>query len=86
MHFAAEEHLMRQANYPGHPQHKEAHDKLVAQVQDYQCRFQGGDSSVTAEIAQFLMTDWLVKHILGMDELYAPYFKKAFSGAAAQNA
>ncbi|MDH4216656.1 MAG: bacteriohemerythrin [Gallionella sp.] len=86
MHFVAEEHLMRQANYPGHPQHKEAHDKLVAQVQDYQRRFQGCDSSVTAEIAQFLMTDWLVKHILGMDELYAPYFKKAFSGAAAQNA
>lgn len=86
MHFAAEEHLMRQVNFPGLAQHKEAHDGMVAKVQEFQRRFQGGDSSVTAEIAQFLMTDWLVKHILGMDELYAPYFKKAFAGTKDQNA
>lgn len=86
MHFAAEEHLMRQANFPGLPQHKEAHDKLVAQVQEFQRRFKAGDSAVTTEITQFLMTDWLVKHILGMDELYAPYFKTAFPNASGQNA
>jgi len=86
MHFAAEEHLMRQANFPGLPQHKEAHDRLVAQVQEYQRRYKEGDSTVTAEITQFLMTDWLVKHILGMDELYAPYFKNAFPEASGQNA
>lgn len=86
MHFAAEEHLMRQANFPGLPQHKEAHDRLVAQVQEYQRRYKEGDSTVTAEITQFLMTDWLVKHILGMDELYAPYFKTAFPEASGQNA
>lgn len=81
MHFAAEEQLMRQANFPGLPQHKEAHDRLVAQVQEFQRRYKEGDSAVTAEISQFLMSDWLVKHILGMDELYAPYFKKAFPDA-----
>jgi hemerythrin-like metal-binding protein len=82
MHFAAEERLMQQAGYPDLQSHKEAHEKLLAKVQDYQRRFQGGDRSVTAEISQFLMTDWLVKHILGMDELYAPYMKKTFSDAA----
>ncbi len=81
MHFAAEELLMRQANFPGLLQHKEAHEKLVAQVQEYQRRYREGDSAVIAEISQFLMSDWLVKHILGMDELYAPYFKKAFPDA-----
>lgn len=86
MHFAAEEQLMRQVNFPGLPQHKEAHDKMVAQVQEYQRRFKEGDGTITAEISQFLMTDWLVKHILGMDELYAPYFKTAFPGASGQNA
>jgi hemerythrin-like metal-binding protein len=86
MHFAAEEHLMRQANFSGYLQHKEAHEKLVAQVQDLQRRHKEGDSTVNTEISQFLMTDWLVKHILGMDELYAPFFKKAFSGATDQNA
>lgn len=85
MHFAAEEQLMRQANFPGLPQHKEAHDKLVAQVQEYQRRYEKGDRGVTAEIAQFLMTDWLVKHIIGMDELYAPYFKSAFPDAVDRN-
>jgi hemerythrin-like metal-binding protein len=86
MHFAAEEQLMRQANFPGVLQHKEAHDKLVAQVQELQRRYREGDSSVTTEISQFLMTDWLVKHILGMDELYAPYFKNAFSDVTSQGA
>jgi len=86
MHFAAEEQLMRQANYPGIAQHKEAHDRLIAQVQELQRRHSEGDSAVTAEISKFLMTDWLVNHILGMDELYAPYFKKAFPDAAGQNA
>lgn len=86
MHFAAEEKLMLQINYPGLLQHKEAHEKMVAQVQEFQRRFKAGDSTVTAEISKFLMTDWLVNHILGMDELYAPYFKKAFSDAKDQDA
>lgn len=86
MHFAAEEHLMSQANYPGLQQHKEAHNRLVAQVQEFQRRHKEGDSTVTAEITQFLMTDWLVKHILGMDELYAPYFKTAFPNTTGQDA
>jgi hemerythrin len=86
MHFAAEEHLMRQVGYPGLPQHKEAHGRLVAQVQEFQDRFRNGDRSVTADITQFLMTDWLVKHIIGMDELYAPYFKPASSRAADKGA
>lgn len=86
MHFGSEEHLMRQANFPGLPQHKEAHDRLVAQVQEFQRRFIEGDSTVTAEISQFLMTDWLVKHILGMDELYAPYFKTAFPDVTGEKA
>jgi hemerythrin-like metal-binding protein len=85
MHFAAEEHLMRQADFPGLQQHKEAHDRLVAQVQEFQRRYKEGDGNVTAEISQFLMSDWLVKHIIGMDELYAPYFKKAFPGAMDQD-
>ena len=78
MHFAAEEQLMRKANYPGVAQHKAAHDRLVEQVQELQRRHQAGDNTVNAEISKFLMTDWLVNHILGMDELYAPYFKAAF--------
>lgn len=81
MHFAAEEHLMHKAGFPGLAQHKKAHDRLVAHVEELQRRHREGDSSVTTEISQFMLKDWLLKHILGMDEMYAPYFKKAFSDA-----
>jgi hemerythrin-like metal-binding protein len=81
MHFAAEERLMHKADFPGLPQHKEAHDMLVAQVQELQRRHKQKDSALAVEISQFMLKDWLVKHILGMDELYAPYFKKAFPDA-----
>lgn len=78
MHFAAEEQLMRKAGFPGLAQHKKAHDGLVAHVEELQRRHREGDSSVTTEMSQFMLKDWLLKHILGMDEMYAPYFKKAF--------
>lgn len=81
MHFAAEEHLMRKAGFPGLMQHKKEHDWLVAQIVELQRRHKEGDRAVTTEISQFMMKEWLVKHILGMDELYAPYFKKAFPDA-----
>ena len=85
MHFAAEEELMRKADYPGVSQHKAAHDRLVEQVQELQRRHKAGDSTVNEEISKFLMTDWLVNHILGMDELYAPYFKSAFPNSTGQD-
>lgn len=86
MHFEEEEHLMSQVNYPDIEKHKEAHKKMLARVLEFQRRLKAGDSSVTAELSQFLMSDWLVKHILGTDELYAPYFKKAFADNTGQNA
>lgn len=78
MHFAAEEHLMHKAGFPGLPEHKAAHDTLVARVQEFRQRYMDGDRAVITEISQFMMRDWLVNHILVMDNLYAPYFKKAF--------
>lgn len=75
MHFAAEEHLMRMSCFPGMHEHKDAHDRLVNQVQELQRKHRRGDRAV---IKQFMMRDWLVNHILGMDDLYVPYFRKAF--------
>jgi len=72
---------MHKAGFPGLQQHKEAHDMLVAQVQELQRRHKQKDSAIATDISQFMLKDWLVKHILGMDELSAPYFKKAFLDA-----
>lgn len=74
-HFAEEEHLMRQHNYPGYERHKMAHDQLTGQVLEFERKFHSGDGSFSAEMFQFLVSDWLVKHILGMDKLYAPYLQ-----------
>lgn len=78
MHFAAEEHLMREADFPWLLEHVQAHDRLLNQVQELQRRHRRGDRAI---IKQFMMRDWLVNHILGMDDLYAPYFRQAFGHA-----
>lgn len=78
MHFAAEEYLMRMSGFPGIHEHKDAHDRLVNQVHELQRRHRKGDRAV---IKQFMMRDWLVNHILGMDDLYVPYFRKVFCNA-----
>lgn len=74
-HFAEEERLMRRHNYPGYTRHKLAHEQLTGQVLEFERKFRAGDGSFSAEMFQFLVSDWLVKHILGMDKLYAPYLK-----------
>lgn len=74
-HFAEEEHLMRQHGYPGYERHKAAHEQLLGQVLEFERKFHAGDSGFTAEIFQFLVSDWLIKHILGTDRMYAPFLK-----------
>lgn len=74
-HFAEEERLMHKYGYPDQERHKAAHTQLLEQVLEFERKFLAGDNSFTAEMFQFLVSDWLVKHILGMDKLYAPYLK-----------
>lgn len=76
-HFAEEENLMRRINFPGYAKHKETHDQLLRQVLDFERKFQAGDNSFSAEMFQFLVSDWLVRHILGMDKQYALIIKKS---------
>lgn len=75
-HFAEEERLMRSHNYPDYARHKAAHDRLTGRVLEFERKFLAGDGSFSADMFQFLVSEWLVKHILGMDKLYAPYLKQ----------
>lgn len=59
-HFAAEEALMQRSKYPGYPEHKVFHDKLTAQVVQFQSEFAAGKSTI--QLLQFLK-DWLQHHI-----------------------
>ncbi|MBF0186516.1 MAG: bacteriohemerythrin [Magnetococcales bacterium] len=74
-HFAYEEKLFEQHDYPDMEAHIQAHRKLVGQVQRYVEKIQGGDMSVATPLLGFLKT-WLVEHIMGTDKQYSAYMNK----------
>jgi hemerythrin len=71
-HFAAEEKLMQSNGYPDFAAHKAVHDKMTQQVVQIQADFQAGKVALSTKVAAFLK-DWLVKHIMGTDQKYAPF-------------
>ncbi len=71
-HFAFEEHLQEQAQYPAFELHKKMHDEFASRIHGYRVRFHAGE-----DIAGQLLSDlreWLVRHIQNEDA--------AFVGAA----
>lgn len=73
MHFEAEEKLMREHGYPGYEAHKNEHDHFTLTVMDFKRRYDGGDTTLTAEMLASLVT-WLDTHLNGTDKLYTPFF------------
>ena len=75
-HFADEERLLEEINYPELDAQRRSHKAFVAKVMESRAGFQAGTSMVASEVVNFL-NDWLVKHIGGMDKKYGPMLKKA---------
>lgn len=75
-HFAAEEALMKRYNYPGFAAHKAEHDKLMAQVTQFQSDLRAGKAKLSQELMSFLQT-WLIAHILGVDKKYTAHLHSA---------
>jgi len=73
-HFANEETLFEQQQYPDREAHKEDHDGLVAQVLEFKREFEEGKAALSMDLMQFL-TDWLRDHIMKTDKAYAPFFQ-----------
>jgi methyl-accepting chemotaxis protein/hemerythrin len=72
-HFGQEEEYFVRYGYPDGAKHKEIHAKLVQQVLDFETAFKSGKAKVTMDFMRFLK-DWLVKHIMGTDKKYGPFF------------
>ena len=75
-HFAEEERQMEAHAYPGLAAHKAAHKKLVNAVEEIERRYLNSQESMGGDVIGFLVSDWLLEHILSMDKQYAPYLKK----------
>lgn len=71
-HFAAEERLMQQHDYPEYAEHKAKHAKMVAKVKALKQDVDSGKLTVSADVMKFLQ-DWLNKHIKGTDMKYGPF-------------
>ena len=71
-HFAFEERLLSTHGYPAFPKHKAMHDALVKQVTEFKERFDKGSIGLSVDMLEFLKS-WLVNHIQGVDQAYAPH-------------
>jgi len=75
-HFAEEERQMEAHAFPGLREHKLAHRKLIGTVMEIEQRYNQGAGAISGDVIGFLVSDWLLKHILNMDKQYAPYLLK----------
>lgn len=74
-HFAAEERLMQQHDYPGYITHKAEHDDLIRQVTELKTDFDKKGSAMSLKVLVFLK-DWVRNHILETDKQYGPFFRE----------
>lgn len=73
-HFAAEEKLLIEYNYPEFLSHKVEHEKLTSRVIEIQTQLQDHQTTLTLAVMKFLQ-DWLLNHIQGTDKKYTTFLK-----------
>ncbi len=73
-HFAAEERLMAEHDFPGLAEHKAAHQQLIERVAEFKAKLQQGQTSISSELFNFLK-GWLIYHIQQQDQEYGPHLK-----------
>ena len=71
-HFATEEAIMRQAEYPELAAHKKQHEDFVAEVTVQVRLFETEDNPDPAGFVKYLM-EWVLHHIAESDKKYMPY-------------
>ncbi|MDK2957920.1 MAG: hemerythrin [Desulfovibrionales bacterium] len=71
-HFTEEEQTMERIGFPDLAAHREQHAAYIRQIHDYEQSIQTGESPNILDMSRFLC-NWLLKHIKGSDQNYAPY-------------
>jgi hemerythrin len=72
MHFASEEQLLEKHAFPGSAEHRHAHQKLLAQIEDAALRTQHNNDLHMGSILLFLR-DWYMTHIEDFDSQYGAW-------------
>jgi len=76
-HFAAEERLMVESQYPGYAVHKAAHERFVRDYESLRrLHAESGSSAAVAIKARAWISDWLKSHIGNTDQLLARHLLK----------
>lgn len=73
-HFAREEALMEQYDYPDYAAHKQEHQRMIAKVEELMARYSKAPAR-TLEEALLFLKKWLIEHIGGTDQQYAGFFR-----------
>jgi hemerythrin len=74
-HFAAEEELMRQYNYPRLKEQVAQHRAFQEKTVDF-CSATMLNVGIVPETMLHYLSDWLVEHILKSDMAYKPFFRE----------
>ena len=70
-HFAGEEKLLRDYEYPDYERHIKFHEAATGKILELANTYQA--SSYDARQLVVVLTEWLINHIQGTDKKYAPY-------------
>jgi len=75
IHFAHEEALMDQHDYPGAGGHIAEHRKLIAKILEFHTKFEADQFALSAETLHFLRM-WLDQHIRQADQLVVVHMRR----------
>lgn len=84
-HFAEEEWLMQQADFPDFAHHKELHDALTNTLIDLEVKLGNGQLRMVAEFLPAFVGQWLTQHIAVADQQYARYIRTEVAAQAVRN-
>lgn len=71
-HFAAEERVFDQYNYPDKENHKKIHNAMLNKARKLLSGAEAGNDVLSIEVLDFLQ-DWIVDHIMVVDKKYETY-------------
>jgi hemerythrin len=72
-HFDREERLMTSVRFPGFVQHQELHDTFAETILSQSQRFVDTPEMVTARSVHIILSDWVLRHVVGADRDIIPH-------------